>query len=132
MRGGFLMKQLITILLIVFCASICFAGSKTLQAEWQQEIPAGADLAGWKFYKGTVSGGPYALEKTINFVSAQSVYTDSVPVIVPDNAVTNLYFVLTAFDVSGNESVYSNEANIQIDFMPPSSPFQFKFKIVTQ
>ena len=124
-------KYLLVVLALLLFASVCFAGTKTLTATWQQAIPTENDLAGWKLYKATVAGGPYTLDRTIPYVSQQTTYTSSAPITVPDGQLTTLYFVLSAFDTSGNESGKSNEVQVQIDFLPPGNPFQLIITITT-
>ena len=126
------MKRIVLMVsVMVFMASLVFGASKTLNATWQQTLPSPNDLAGWKLSKSATQGGPYVLEKTINYIAPQTTYSDTLPITVPDNAVTTLYFVLTAFDTSGNESGYSNEALVRIDFEKPSVPFTFTIIVAT-
>lgn len=125
------MNKLFLIFVLILIPMLSIGAEKELTAAWRQVLPEPNDLSGWKLYKGTTSGGPYGLEKTINYVVEQSIYEDIFPVTVPDKQVTILYFVLTAFDINGNESGYSNEASIRIDFKPPDGPYELRFKIVT-
>jgi len=64
-------------------------------------------VAGYNVYRGSVSGGPYTLLNA-SLISATS-YTDT-------NVQSGLtyYYVTTAVDSSGNESVYSNEVTAVI------------------
>jgi len=64
-------------------------------------------VAGYNVYRGTVSGGPYT--KINSSLITTLDYTDS----TVQNA-TNYYYVATAVDSSGNESVYSNEVSAPI------------------
>jgi hypothetical protein len=59
-------------------------------------------VAGYNVYRGTVSGGPYA--KINSSLVAVLDYTDS-----NVQSGTTYYYVTTAVDSSGNESVFSNE-----------------------
>ena len=59
-------------------------------------------VVGYNVYRGTVSGGPYT--KINSSVIAATNYTDSTV-----QSGTTYYYVATAVDASGNESVYSNE-----------------------
>jgi len=59
-------------------------------------------VAGYNVYRGTVSGGPYA--KINSSLVAVLNYTDS----TVQSGIT-YYYVTTAVDSSGNESVFSNE-----------------------
>jgi hypothetical protein len=64
-------------------------------------------VAGYNVYRGTVSGGPYAKINS-SLVTTLS-YTDSTV-----QSGTTYYYVTTAVDSSGDESVYSNEASATI------------------
>jgi len=64
-------------------------------------------VSGYNVYRGTVSGGPYT---NINSaVVATLTFTDSTV-----QSGTTYYYVATAVDSSGNESVYSNEVPASI------------------
>ena len=64
-------------------------------------------VSGYNVYRGTVSGGPYTLINS-GLVTTLS-YTDSTV-----QSGTTYYYVTTAVDSSGNESVNSNEASAPI------------------
>jgi hypothetical protein len=65
--------------------------------------PSTSTVTGYNVYRGTQSGGPYvALNST---AEAGTRYTDN-----SVQAGQNYYYVVTAVDGSGNESVYSNQA----------------------
>jgi hypothetical protein len=129
------MKTILTfigtlILLLLLCASV-FAGAKTLEFTWRQTLPDPNDLAGWRLYSSQTQGGPYSLVLTIPFVSEQTQYSSTQPFVSPDGQRKTYYFVLTAFDTSGNESGYSNEASASIDFEAPGVPIQLKVTVTT-
>jgi len=65
------------------------------------------DVVGYNVYRGAVSGGPYT-QMTAAPVAAAS-YTDYTV-----QSRQTYYYVVTAVDSSGNESVYSNEAQAVI------------------
>jgi len=90
--------------------------NETRTFAWEQRLPASNDLAGWRLYQSTTSGGPYTLIQTIPFVATQTEYRASVSLRVPDGRVNTFYFVLTAYDTSGNESRYSNETSSILNF----------------
>lgn len=54
--------------------------------------------------------------QTIPFVATQTGYQAAVSIKVSDRQVKKLYFVLTAYDHSGNESRYSNETSLTLNF----------------
>jgi len=64
-------------------------------------------VAGYNVYRGTVSGGPYT--KINSSLVASLGYTDSAV-----QSGTTYYYVTTAVDSSGNESVFSNEVSATI------------------
>jgi len=106
------------------------AGEKTLTFQWNQTLSD--DFAGWRLYKSEVAGGPYAKHgNDILFVSEQPVYESAQALTSPDAETHIYYFVLTAFDTSGNESGFSNEVNARIDFESPGSPFTLKVTVTT-
>jgi len=64
-------------------------------------------VSGYNVYRGTVSGGPYT--KINSSLVAILTYTDSTV-----QSGTTYYYVTTAVDSSGDESVYSNGASAPI------------------
>jgi len=125
-------KLFLLVLAFILLTSLSFGGTKTLNFEWQQDLPTPVnDLAGWKLYQGTTTGGPWTLIETIPYVSPMTEYTASKSITVPDGQTTNLYFTLTAFDTSGNESGRSNEVAASVDFQSPTIPVQFKVTVTT-
>jgi hypothetical protein len=64
-------------------------------------------VVGYKVYRGTQSGGPYAA--ITSAPDASTAYTDSTVL-----AGGTYYYVVTAVDSSANESVYSNQAQAVI------------------
>ena len=119
------------ILAVMLLATLCFGGTKTLNFAWQQTLPDPNDMAGWKLYQAPVSGGPWTLIETITYTAPQAEYTASKVITVPDGSVTTLFFTVTAFDTSGNESGRSNEVSAKIDFQSPPLPVQFKVTVTT-
>ena len=86
------------------------------------------DLAGYKVYYGTTTGGPYNGSGSSDGAS---------PVVVPLSSLTNpsspefslhgladgiYYFVATAYNTGGLESGYSNEVSAQASATPPTPP----------
>ena len=99
------MKKLFTILAILAIAGI--AQAATVQVTWNPNTEP--DLAGYKIYYGTASG-VYGDPIDVGNV------TGHVMEITPQHGAT-YYFALTAYDTSGNESGYSDEATC---FVPDS------------
>lgn len=108
------MKFLAALLVAVMLAVDCFAATTSVTLAWDANTEA--DLAGYKLYVSAVSGGPYTetavLGKVVTY-TADGV-TDG-----------NHCWVLTAYDIVGNESGYSNEVCLQLDTEAPSVPQGF-------
>lgn len=121
------------LLMALILPALTFAGTKTLTFAWNQDISPG--FAGWKLYRDTLPNvQPLAgkLFATIPFGgSQQTEYQTSQSITSPDNAEVTYYFVLTAFDTSGNESAKSNEVFAIIDFQSPGVPIQLKVTVTT-
>lgn len=126
------MKRLfLLVLAFILITSLSFGGQKTKTFVWQQDLPSPNDMAGWKLYQASISGGPWILIETIPYISPLTEYTVSKSIMGPDNQVTTLYFTVTAFDTSGNESGRSEEVSAVFDFQPPGIPVQFKMMVTT-
>ena len=109
------MKKLFTILAILAIAGI--AQAATVQVTWNPNTEE--DLAGYKIYYGTASG-VYGDPIDVGNV------TGHVMEITPQHGAT-YYFALTAYDTSGNESGYSDEATCFIpDGVKPEKPTGLK------
>jgi len=124
---------LILALVVFLCSSVGYATPiiKTLRFAWNQELSA--DFGGWRLYQSETAGGPYtAVSPDIAFVSEQSEYTADMPIEVLGDQTTTLYFVLTAFDTSGNESSYSNQVNAVIDFEAPGVPMTLTVTVIAE
>jgi hypothetical protein len=125
---------LLVIAVCVALAGFVQAGTKTLNFAWEQAASdtAAPDFGGWKIYrKLTADGTPsYSLVATIEFVAAQATYTTSQTLEFPSGQTTTAVFAATAFDRAGNESPYSNEASVTIDFQTPSVPIEFRITVV--
>jgi hypothetical protein len=79
----------------------CVTGNPhTVALTWVASVSA--NVAGYNVYRGSVSGGPYT--KVNASLIAGTSYTDTT---VPSSQ--TFYYVATAVDTSGDESVYSNE-----------------------
>lgn len=105
------MKKLFTILAILAIAGI--AQAATVQVTWNPNTEE--DLAGYKLYHGTASG-QYGEPVDVGNV------TGHVMEITPQHGAT-YYFALTAYDTSGNESGYSDEATCFVpDGVKPEKP----------
>jgi hypothetical protein len=124
-------KLLLLVLGFMLISSLALGGTKTLTFFWQQELPSPNDLAGWRIYQSPTSGGPWTLIDTVPYTNPMPEYSSPKVVTVPDGTVTKLYYTLTAFDTSANESPRSLEVPVSIDFQSPSIPVQFTIKVTT-
>jgi hypothetical protein len=75
-------------------------GNHTAHLAWNS---SSSQVAGYRIYRGDISGGPYATISSS--VVASLAYDD--PTVLSG---TTYYYVVTAVDSSGNESQYSNES----------------------
>ena len=120
---------LLGFILLPAAAGISHAASQQVTFAWEQELSS--DLAGWRLYSSTQSGGPYSQAGgDILFTQAQTTYTHQAELALPDNAETKLYFVMKAFDTSGNESGPSNEVSHIFDFLGPPAPRNLNITLV--
>ena len=81
------------------------------------------DLGGYKLYRGTAKGtygGPIDVGNVTTYVHSE-----------PKDG--KYYYVVSAYDTSGNESGYSNEVGVTIDHTAPRPPSNFSLlqKILT-
>ena len=109
------MKKLFTILAMLAIAGI--AQAATVQVTWNPNTEE--DLAGYRLYVGEASG-QYGEPVDVGNV------TGHVMEITPQHGAT-YYFALTAYDTSGNESGYSDEAGWFVpDGVKPERPTGLK------
>jgi hypothetical protein len=114
------MKRLFLVFLILLISLSVGAVEKKYTLTW--DANSEVDLAGYRVYMGTVTG-TYTRVAEIGLVT-----TYSGAVQVPDDSLTNYYFVLTAFDTSNLESDYSNEVSATYDTrVSPAPPKNLKW-----
>jgi hypothetical protein len=102
---------------------------KSIIVEWKQDISD--DFGGWYFYKYAVSGG-WVLKKDggdpwliLAYEGGQqTTYTAGAVLTGPPGQESTFFFVLTSYDVNGNESDQSNEVTYTLDFLSPNQPFE--------
>jgi hypothetical protein len=85
----------------------CMTGTPaahTVSLNWTGSVSSG--VVGYKIYRGTISGGPYAL---LASVGATTTFSDS-----SIQAGQTYYYVITAIDTNNNESAYSAQATAAI------------------
>lgn len=133
------MKKLfafIAVLLLIFVAipGLAQAQTKTLTFQWEQPLPL-TDVAGWVLYYGTAPG---QYQGYVDFVyqspdpGTTNTFTRDTVITPPAGSETTYYFVLTAHDLSGNESDFSNEVMARIDFLAPGVPLNLRVTIKVQ
>jgi hypothetical protein len=74
-------------------------------------------VAGYNFYRGTVSGGPYV--KINSTLQTSCAFEDSYTGLTTSST---YFYVATAVDSSGDESAYSNQASVLTPATFPSNP----------
>ena len=102
-------------MLVFLLSHVPLGWATTVTVEWNQNTEP--DLGGYKLYYGKTSRaqGPYAETVVINDKNT----TDWSLTLTPDT----YYFGLTAFDLNGNESGFSNEVSATIPSSePPGKP----------
>ena len=77
-----------------------------------------SSVAGYNVYRGTQTGGPYS-KSNLSLVTGTA-YTDT-----SVQAGETYYYVATAVDSNGVESVYSNEAQVAVPYPPVASQVAF-------
>lgn len=123
-------NYLISFLIVIFIIYVLLIGTKFCFGEsncfftWDQNIES--DLAGYRMYRSNESGKYVFGEGN----EAGNVTTDEV--ILDSNSrvlfeLSNIpdgenFFVVTAYDITGNESPPSNEVFDTFDTTPPNSP----------
>ena len=105
---------LITLSWAILWTLVLVLGSEAVEIHISWDINTESDLEGYRVYMGDNPGGPYTRLNT----SVDNSYTWK----VVDPIEKLVYFVVTAYDTSGNESGYSNEANIYVDNVAPENP----------
>lgn len=99
---------------LVLAPVVVWAKPVMLRFAWNANTET--DLAGYTLYIAQAAGGPYTAVTTFGLVTQGDVVLDLVPK-------TTVYFVLDAFDDSGNHSGFSNEVSyFFVDTEPPGNP----------
>ncbi len=112
------MKKLFLSFIVYFLFSVnAFAGTSEVTLQWDQSLDH-QYLRAYKVYWGTVAGEfpkPNAAEAglLLNFTT-------------PPLSDGTYYFVVTAIDTRGLESIPSNEISLALDTAPPRSPRNLK------
>jgi len=118
------MKKTACILIVVLLCFVGISHAKVYDITFGWNRNTESDLAGYKLYQRTNSGS-YNIPVKDDIQADANSYTLNVDII------EKTYFVLTAFDTSGNESDYSNEVNFIPDLIAPSPPQGFSIKSIS-
>lgn len=116
--------------LLLMAAMPTCGGEKTLSFTWEQEISS--DFAGWQLFSSESSASYDVSNPLANVVYAGTVLSEYEKDVVfesPDGASKTYYFVIRAYDESGNYSGFSNEVTSTIDFAAPGIPAAFGVEI---
>ncbi len=106
---------LITLALILFAFTVpCYAAEVSFG--WNKNLES--DLGGYRLYQSATSG-EYGSTFVDEIPAGTQTYTQQ------DVAEGTHFWVLTAFDLAGNESDYSNEVVLVVDETPPEPPTGF-------
>lgn len=111
---------LLTILLVILLSVISYAKSYRITLEWDRNTET--DLAGYNLYM--CESGLFQDANIVDIIKDPNAYTTEIDV----NITRTIYFYLTAYDTSNNESDESNSVDFTPDIIPPSSPGGFKKK----
>lgn len=122
------MKKLITTAIVSFIL-IGQSVAANLQFAWEQD-PVPSDFGGWYLYMSQTSGGSYNQVATFDFTEEQASYSDQFTLDTSAVDEQNFYFVLTAFDNTGNESPFSNEVKYRFDEVPPQAPTSVTVELI--
>jgi len=114
------MKKILIVALLVLFPFVCFAHD--IEFEWDPNTET--DLAGYRLYQSNTSG-QYGSTPVAEIAHPST-----------GKALTNLvdgqyFWVVTAFDMSGNESAYSNEVTWTFEDGDPAAP-AIRIKVVVE
>jgi fibronectin type 3 domain-containing protein len=97
---------------VVLLTSLVASADTTVKLQWNANTES--DLAGYRLYQSNTSGVYTTYRADI------PAPTHEVTVTIPTDG--TYFWVVTAYDTSGNESGRSNEATLVIDTTPPGPP----------
>ena len=110
------MKKYLLILIILFLSSSLYAATLNVTFKWDKNTED--DLAGYRLYQSDISG-------EFTMPPIEDIASDVDTVTTEIDATTDIYFVLTAYDLTGNESGYSNQVVLEYDNNAPYPPTGF-------
>jgi len=108
-------KLILTLLAVLFLAGAAYADN-AVTFRWDKNTET--DLAGYRLYQTTTTG-----EYTFGSDNAVAIIPVGTETVTLENVPDGTYFwVLTAYDITFNESDRSNEVGATLDSVPPNAP----------
>jgi hypothetical protein len=127
MRQNVVVTLILTALAVLGIVAVCCAADVRFQ--WDRNTEA--DMASYRLYQSQTAGVyVYGVASPNYKVTINQVGTT--PILYTLTGVTEglHYWVLTAVDTSGNESVPSNEVNKNVDTTAPGKPLNFTLPVI--
>jgi len=130
------MKKLLLMSVLLVLPVLAVAGEKTVEVYWEHD---GVGIEEFRLYHSTAQG--FAVQDADGMITIPMTaaaggteplsYTSTETITAPDNAETEMFYKMTAFDGS-LESGPSNEVSLVLDFLAPAKPFNLKITIVAE
>ena len=123
------MKKIIILLILIAFSSISNAATVTYNLEWDAvtlnaDGSPCTDLAGYFVHTGESSGNYNHMFFAENVTETSGIVRSSGQIEVPDDAVTTIYFAVSAYDNDGLKSETSNEVSHEYDTRTVPAPPQ--------
>jgi len=117
---------LVALALLLSAYSSVWAVDKQITFGWNYDATEYEKVEGWKLYEGTASGATDTLKADVPVADVPPLDPSATTLdmeksfnfSIPENAVTTLYFTLTAYNANG-ESAKSGEVSATYDFLDP-------------
>jgi hypothetical protein len=121
------------IIIVTLLLASGYSKAETRTFLWDYpDLEANADLAGYRIYQAETSGG-HEIGSDFTIKDVLATVNELVLETNIELAVGSWYFVITAYDATGNESGPSNEVFYKVeDTTPPDAPPNFRMKIEEQ
>jgi endoglucanase len=120
------LKLFLIVILLVLMSSFSFGATLSLKAIWTPNTEP--DMAGYNLYRTDTAARTKINSTLLPFHPGPGLSSYAFALTVADNSSGTLSFVLTAVDISGNESADSNIATYVYtsDTIPPGVPQNLK------
>ena len=122
------MKKNLLMILIGLLAMTSWASAETIKFKWDQELAP--DLAGWYLYEAIGSEGTFSKVSDIKYTGG-TVHTSDYVLTVLGGQEIMYCWKLTAYDLNGNESDFSNSVCKSFDTVAPGVPQSFEIQVET-